>query len=252
MIKKITIIGSGNIANQMGFALYNAGIKIQQIFSRNQKTGTELANKLNTVLINDISKIEKSDLILICINDDNIKQLTDKLPDYPMVHTSGNTSINIFYNKKNSGVIYPVQTIKKEYKINFKTIPICIEANNIIFQQKLISLCKLLSNKIMLISSKKRKKIHLSAVIASNFSNFCYTMSNTILKENNINFDILHDLINQTAKNSTIRDPKLNQTGPAIRNDKKTINEHLKSINNVHYKKLYKLLSKNILKEHEK
>ena len=169
-----------------------------------------------------------------------------------MVHTSGNTSINIFDNKKNSGVIYPVQTIKKEHKINFKTIPICVEANNTVFQKKLIIFCKLLSNKIMLISSEKRKKIHLSAVIASNFSNFCYTMSNTILNENNINFDILHDLINQTAKNSTIRDPKLNQTGPAIRNDQKTINEHLKSINNVHYKKLYKLLSKNILKEHEK
>ncbi|MBJ04725.1 MAG: hypothetical protein CMP65_02330 [Flavobacteriales bacterium] len=252
MIKKITIIGSGNIAHHLGVKLFNSGINIHQVLARNKKSGLKLASKINSIFINDIKKIEVSELILICVNDDNIYKIANQLPDIPVVHTSGNTSIEVFKNKKNSGVIYPVQTIRKNQRVNFKKIPICVEANNDLFQSKIINLCKLLSDKILVTSSEKRKKIHLSAVIASNFSNFCYTMSYNILKDNKINFDILHNLIIQTAKNCKLREPKLNQTGPAIRKDKTTIREHLASINDIHYKKIYKLLSENILKEHEK
>jgi len=43
--------------------------------------------------------------------------------------------------------------------------------------------------------------------------------------------------------------PPLNaQTGPAKRNDTETINKHINQIENTDYKKVYSLLSKQILK----
>ena len=252
MIKKITIIGSGNIANQLGCAFFKKGIQIQQVLARNVVTGKKLANNLNSQLITDIKKINISDLIIICVNDDNIKKIVQKLPNYPMVHTSGNTSINVFKGKQHYGVIYPIQSIKKETKINFQKIPICIEANSNLLKEKIRVLSNKLSNQILIVNSKKRKYIHLSAVLASNFSNYCYIMAYNILQQQELTFDILKPLIEHTAKNSTIRNPKLNQTGPAIRDDKETMKIHLRMLKNKNYKKIYKLLSHNILKEYEK
>ena len=252
MIKKITIIGSGNIANQLGRGFFKKGIQIQQVLARNVVTGKKLANNLNSQLITDIKKINISDLIIICVNDDNIKKIVQKLPNYPMVHTSGNTSINVFKGKQHYGVIYPIQSIKKETKINFQKIPICIEANSNLLKEKIRVLSNKLSNQILIVNSKKRKYIHLSAVLASNFSNYCYIMAYNILQQQELTFDILKPLIEHTAKNSTIRNPKLNQTGPAIRDDKETMKIHLRMLKNKNYKKIYKLLSHNILKEYEK
>ena len=45
MIKKITIIGSGNVATQLSLAFKNANIKIVQIISRNIRSGSKLAKK---------------------------------------------------------------------------------------------------------------------------------------------------------------------------------------------------------------
>ena len=65
-------------------------------------------------------------------------------------------------------------------------------------------------------------------------------------------FSLLKPLIIYTAEKTLYQEPKLNQTGPAKRGDKKTIKEHLEILDNKNYKKIYKLLSKNILKEYEK
>jgi len=252
MIKKITIIGSGNIANQLGDALLKIGIQIQQVLARNVVSGTKLANKLNSQLITDFKKIKISDLIIICVNDDSIKKIVPKLPNHPMAHTSGNTSIDVFQGKQHYGVIYPIQSIKKETKINFQKIPICIEANNNLLKQKIRTLSNKLSHHVLIVNSEQRKYIHLSAVLASNFSNYCYIMAYNILQTQGLTLDILKPLIEHTAKNSTTRNPKLNQTGPAIRDDKETMQTHLNMLKNENYKKMYKLLSHNILKEYEK
>ena len=94
--------------------------------------------------------------------------------------------------------------------------------------------------------------MHLAAVIASNFSNFCYLIAKKHLDNYQINFSLLAPLIKETANNITKSDPIINQTGPAKRGDKKTINKHIEMIKNKNYKKIYKLLSQNILEEYEK
>ena len=136
-------------------------------------------------------------------------------------------------------------------EVDFRNIPICIEANSPILEKKLLNLSKQISNNVIVLNSSKRKHLHLAAVIASNFSNYCYSISKNILDNENINFDLLNPLIQYTAQKNLNKNPLKNQTGPAKRGDKNTIKEHLSLLIDKNHKKIYKLLSQNILKEHE-
>ena len=186
--------------------------------------------------------------MILCIKDDAIKNILTKINTENIIHTSGTLHINIFQKKfKNYGIIYPLQTFNKNIKTNFSDVPICIEANNIKFQKKLITFSNKISNKVYEINSSQRKKVHLAAVFACNFSNHMYAIAEEILKEENIDKSILLPLIKETAKKVEKKNAKEVQTGPAIRKDTETIKEHLHSLNNLSYKKIYKLISSNIL-----
>ena len=252
MIKKIVIIGSGNVATQFALAFQRVNIKIEQIISRNLKSGEFLANKINSLFSSKLKDLVKSDLIIICVNDDNIDSIVDELPDLPMIHTSGSTSIKIFKNRKNVGVIYPLQTLSTTIDTDFTTTPICVEGNNTFFEHELFILSQRISNKVFYINSDQRQNLHLSAVIASNFSNFCYLIAKKQLESKNIDFELIKPLILETAQKIIHTDPKIAQTGPAKRGDKKIIQKHLSILKDDNYKKIYKLLSNNILNEYGK
>ena len=252
MVKKISIIGSGNVATQLAFAFIKASISIKQIISKNLKSGQLLAKKTNSLFNNDIKNLLKTDLIIICINDDSITNVINSLPDIPIVHTSGTTDISSFKKKKNIGVLYPIQSLNQELIADFHKIPICIEANTKSFQKKITSLAKKISQKVVYLNSTQRIHLHVSAVIASNFSNFCYIMAKKNLDNYNLDFSLLKPLIQETTRKTIHRDPLLNQTGPAKRGDKKIIKKHLTILKDENYKKIYKLLSETILKEYEK
>lgn len=252
MIKSISFIGSGNVATQFALSFHSVGIKIINIFSRNKITGKQLARKVNANYTNEIKNIKECDLIMICVNDDSIKKIANILPNVLMIHTSGCTSLDVFVNKNNFGVIYPVQTLTKDIKVNFKKIPICIEANNKITEKKLNKLLSKVSGCINIMNSKNRKILHLAAVISCNFSNYCYLIAQNILEEQNIDFNLLNHLIKHTADKNTKSKAYENLTGPARRGDLMTIQNHIDLINDKKYKKIYKLLSDSILNEYKK
>tara|TARA_B100001250_G_scaffold404679_1_gene421020 strand:- start:899 stop:1657 length:759 start_codon:yes stop_codon:yes gene_type:complete len=252
MIKKISFIGSGNVATHLALAFQKSNIKIIQIVSRNEKSGKLLAKHTNSLFTSNIQNLLKTDLIITCVNDDNIASIVKQIPNIPIVHTSGNNSITVFTNKLNYGVLYPLQTLNKEISIDFKNIPLCVEGNNANFEKDILKLGQKISNKVYYVNSENRKHLHLSAVIASNFSNFCYLIAKKQLDSKNLKFDLLKPLILETAQKIINTDPTLTQTGPAKRGDKKVIKQHLEILKDDNYKKIYKLLSQNILKEYGK
>ena len=243
MIKTISFIGSGNVATQFALAFKSVGFQINYIHSRNKVTGEQLAKKVKATFIESISNLKKCDLIMICIHDDNIKDVIHLLPNTLIIHTSGSTSLEVFTKKKNYGVIYPLQSLSKNTHVDFTHVPICIEANNKSTEDKLIDLCSKISKKTNILNSHNRKILHLAAVISCNFSNFCYLMAHNILQENNIDVNLLKPLISYTAEKNTEKEPYSNQTGPARRGDSNTIKSHLSMLKNEKYKKIYKLLS---------
>ena len=119
------------------------------------------------------------------------------------------------------------------------------------FENQLFKIAKILSNNVVKMNSKQRRKLHIAAVFACNFSNHMYSIANELLEKNDIDFKILLPLIKKTITNLEKKKPKEVQTGPAKRNDKVIIREHIDTIKEKEIKELYQKISANIIKFHE-
>ena len=253
MIKTITIIGAGNLATHLGRALLHKGFEINQVYSYAKDNAFELANELNAMPCDEIKFIsDESDLYLVCIKDDKIQQVVNELSFKKkiVVHSSGSIPMDVLNQFANYGILYPLQTFSKEKEVIMENVPFCIEANNERTKKSLMDLAKVLSNNVQEINSEQRKMIHLAAVFACNFSNHMYTISEDILKQNNLDFNLLKPLILETAKKIQDNSPATVQTGPAKRNDKEVIENHVKQLeNNSVYQDIYKLITETIIKD---
>lgn len=115
------------------------------------------------------------------------------------------------------GVLYPLQTFTKKRDLDFKEIPLCIEASNPEVLEVLRGLTRLLSVRVEEISSEKRKTLHLAAVFANNFVNHLYGIAGQILEQEGLDFSLLRPLIFETAHKVMLMTPENAQTGPARR-----------------------------------
>ena len=241
-IKKILLVGSGNVATQLGINLKRNNYIIKQVFSRSIENAKDLAKKVDADYTNKPENIVATDLTIIAVSDDSIKDVLDFLPDVPTVHTSGHTNINILKNSFTSyGVIYPLQSFKKNIELNFTNIPFLIEANTKEFENNLIEFCSCLSVNTIRVNSSERKKIHLAAVYACNFSNHMQVIAKEIMDDAKINYELLIPLIKKTFSNLEL-DPKMKQTGPAIRKDFNILDNHINLIKKDEQKEIYKFL----------
>lgn len=252
---KVVIIGAGNVANHLGLQLsYIKSVSIVQIMSKTVLSAKLLADKIDCCYSNNLNELKEADLYLLCVGDDKIKEIANhkKLAKRTLVHTSGSTSIEVLQsNTDNYGVIYPLQTFNKDRDINFSSIPIFIEASSKEVLKKLKFLAANISTNIYEIKSKQRLILHIAAVFANNFTNHLFHITNEILSEENIKFDVLLPLLQQTFENAKTNSPQKNQTGPAVRNDIKTIEKHISILgqSNPEYAEIYNVLTKSIQKQ---
>lgn len=245
---KVTIIGSGNVAQHLISAFTNAeNIEICQVFARNPETIFHLINP--NKIVSDFDELLEADLFLIAVSDNAIAEVSSKIPfkNKLVAHTSGNFGIDDLDSKNRKAVFYPLQTFSKNKPVDFQEIPICLETQTESDYQILEEIAKTISNKTFKINSEQRKSLHVSAVFVSNFVNHLYQIGNEICNENQVDFEILKPLIQETANKILSLSPIEAQTGPAKRNDNQTINSHLQFLSNENQKEIYKLLTKSII-----
>ena len=222
----VVILGSGNVASQLIQAFLKIDtINLKQVYTRNQEDINTLKDSINTT--NDISLLKQADVTIIAVSDDAISSISSHIKNSFVVHTSGSVDMKSLNNIGRKGVFYPLQSFSKKKKVDFKNIPICLESETSEDLLKLEKLVSLLQSKSYILSSHQRKKIHVAAVFANNFSNHMYTIANEICEKYNIPFDILHPLIEETSNKIKNLTPEKAQTGPAKRNDAETIENHL-------------------------
>jgi len=255
VIKKITIIGSGNVATILSKVFVNKGFSINQVFSKSKINAEILIEKLaanqQIKITDNIAEIDDtSDIYIVCVKDDAIATVVNQIlfKDKLIVHTSGSVDITVFNGFNQFGVFYPLQTFSKDKDTDVANVPFCIEGNTNQTTQLLIDLASSISKKVYEINSEQRKTLHLAAVFACNFTNYMYSIAEEITTKNNINFEVLKPLIQETAKKIEVQSPKEAQTGPAKRKDQQTINKHLAMLENNPNKELYKLITELIQK----
>ena len=249
-INRISIIGAGNLATNLAIAFQTNGIEIVDIVSKNNGSAKKLANRVNAYHRETVGQIDTTtELLIIAVTDDSILNVLTDLTTtkIPIVHTSGATSIDIFKESKfkEFGVFYPVQSFDKEKLTNFSDLPIAIEASHSNLETQLLSLCRGIKGRAIKLNSEDRKVLHIAAVFANNFTTHLLLQSKQILEQRSLNIDLLQPLITKTFSDLSL----LKQTGPAAREDKQIIEEHLSFLRGDENKAdLYKILTNSIIK----
>jgi len=250
----IVIIGSGNVAAVLGRKFKAAGHTILQIYSRNAAAASELAYEWDTESTNYKTTINKNaDVYIIAVSDDAIDDVTAdlKLPGKIVVHTAASVPKEVLKNvTTHYGVFYPLQSLRKEMK-SLPDTPIFYDGSDELTKRKLESLAKsILREKVTEAGDEARLKLHIAAVVVSNFTNHLYALAETFCRKEGLDFRQLLPLIEETALRIKDVSPTEAQTGPAARHDKETIQKHLELLkDHPQLKNIYLLLTESIQQE---
>ncbi|MBS1657386.1 MAG: DUF2520 domain-containing protein [Chitinophagales bacterium] len=249
---KIAILGAGNVGYQLTWHLNNNGHRIVQVYSRHLPAAKWVGNLMDIPFTSDINQLATdADLYFIAVNDDSVPEVARqlRLGDKVVAHTSGAVPMNILEGvSSNYGIFYPLQTLSRNISVDFSVIPICMNGVNDYTRQMLQDVASSLTRKVVIVDDEKRLAIHVAAVIANNFTNHLFSISQIILERNGLSFEILKPLINETVRKIQNHEPLNVQTGPAIRGDEETIRKHLGFLqNDERFKEIYRLMSNSIL-----
>lgn len=252
---RVSFIGSGNVATHLANACVQAGITVIDIYSPTHGNAEILAKQCKARAILNISDLDTNiDLLLISVPDDALSNISKQITSLPcpVVHTAGSVSIDVLKSDEHAyGVLYPLQTFSKSKEINIEKVPFFIESSTEQLEATLINLLDKLNAGYTLANSEQRMHLHIAAVFACNFTNYMYQLAHTLCKEQNLSFEALIPLIQETAEKIKNLSPKEAQTGPAKRADDNTMQKHLKALEqDAAMHELYKLISEGIRKNH--
>lgn len=253
MIQKVVIIGAGNVATHLSKAIKNAGFEILQVASRTEESARELGTLIDVPFTYSAAELnQEADLYIVSVKDDAIVNAltTFTLPENALVvHTAGSVSMEILKDfSSNIGILYPLQTFSKKKDVNFKEIPVYIEANTQDNSNKLLQFASRFSDRAKEVNSENRAHVHLAAVFACNFTNNLYSIASDILEKAGLSFDDMLPLISETTEKIKVLHPRKAQTGPAIRRDSKVIEKQLNALTG-REKEIYKLITESIQDE---
>lgn len=247
---QVVIIGSGNVAFHMAKAFVLNGIPLVQIFGRNSEELKKIAEELNVPYSTE--HLAEADVYFICVSDNSIEDVSKIIDkkDCLVAHTSGSLPKEILAGEYRKSSFYPLQTFSKSKALDYKKIPFFIEAESEADKELLFELANKVSENVMESSHEKRKYIHLTAVFACNFVNHLFSKAKEISDSQEIPFDYFLPLIDETVQKIHEIEPKLAQTGPAVRNDVRVLQLHEQLLKDESLE-IYKTLNHSIKKMYE-
>lgn len=252
-LKSAVIIGSGNLAEALARAIAASDLELRQLYARNEARGRAIAALTGTETASRPEELcTTADLYLIAVSDSAVGEVARTLPipsGAVVAHTAGSVSLEALpeqYSRR--AVFYPMQTFTKGRAVDFRAIPIFVEAADAALQADVEAFARHLSQTVLQADSARRAKVHLAAVFACNFANRMYALGDRIVRSAGLDFNILKPLVAETAaKACDATSPADVQTGPAARHDATTIERHAALLaDDPELLELYQQISKNI------
>jgi predicted short-subunit dehydrogenase-like oxidoreductase (DUF2520 family) len=227
---RTVIIGSGNTATVLGKKFLLSGHEVMQVVGRSHQPVAELAAILKCGWTTDLLKINRdADIYIMAIADDAIAGVAGglDLDKKLVVHTAGSVPKDVLQPcSRNYGILYPLQSLRKEIE-TVPEIPFLVDGNTPDDLAVIGEFAATLSPMVKKTDDEQRLKIHLAAVMVSNFTNHLYTLADQYCRQEGLDFNMLHPLISDIAERIKYFEPATVQTGPAVRHDTHTINKHL-------------------------
>lgn len=220
----VHIIGAGRVGTCLYRSLMNAGF-----------TDVKLVKREDALPL-------QSHLIAICTPDQQIKSVADKLAEQlenpeeiTVFHCSGSLSAGILESLHQVGATvgcyHPLKAVSPATKQFYPEDWFDIEGDDSALHI-MEELAKLMEVRTLRVTEQQKKKLHVSAVVASNY---LVTLKKIALEiyqpEEDQKGDlsaILHQLMSSTLDNLSELNPVEALTGPISRGDAATIQEHVK------------------------
>lgn len=252
---EIVIVGTGNIAHCFGHLLKLHGHQIKQIVSRNRQHAEELGEMLHAPFTDDLLDINmEADMYLLAVSDAAIAELNEqlRLGRRMVAHTAGAVPLSAISRiSTHTGVIYPLQSIRKEIK-TYPPIPIMLEASSDEVLRRLQALAQSIASRIEVVNSHQRLQYHFTAVLCNNFTNHLIAQAKSFCEKEQLDFTLLQPIIKETFDRLEKYPPESVQTGPALRRDEVTMDLHRSLLADNEYLQLvYQVMSDSISQFHQ-
>jgi predicted short-subunit dehydrogenase-like oxidoreductase (DUF2520 family) len=228
----IVLIGSGNVATVLGRKIKAAGHNVIQVVSRKPENAQILANELGCASAGLTGVVKNAAIYIISIADSALHNFHTQmsLGNQLVVHTAGSVSKDVLQHISSAyGVLYPLQSMRMEMPV-LPNIPICIDGNDSRSLGLIKEFATSIADSVTHCSDDERLKLHVGAVVVSNFTNHLYAQAQDFCEKEGVEFKQLQPLIEETARRMQLVSPRDLQTGPAIRNDVFTLDRHLKAL----------------------
>ena len=255
MIRRIVLIGSGNVAEALARALTAApALQLVQLWARNTVRAAAVADPLGVPRASDPAALDRSaDLYLLAVSDRAVGEVAAALPIPPeavVAHTAGSVPLDALAAYPRRAICYPFQSFTAGRPVDWRQVPLFLECADERLWPELEAFARTLSDTVCRADSAQRGVIHLAGVFANNFTNRLYGLAAEVLQRAGLPYDVLKPLIAETAaKAVAAADPADVQTGPAVRNDRGTIERHLQLLaDRPDEQQLYEQLSQAIWK----
>ena len=248
---RVSIIGAGNVGSHIAKKLHELNHDVVQVWSRSLEAAELVANEVSAEAIDEFASVDGGvALIIIAVPDDHIATVSERLNDVSalVAHTSGSVPSTVLSKHKRHGVFYPMQTFKKAGDVQWKSLPVFLFANSDNDISFLQSLGEETGSAVSVLDDQQRAALHVAAVFANNYTNHMLVIAEKLMRENNLDFNLLKPLIERTFDNDAL--PSAAQTGPAQRGDEQTLERQLDFLQNAkRYQAIYAMMASSIMEE---
>lgn len=252
---QINLVGAGNVAWHLSNALANTDYAIKQIYSRTLDKAQRLANTFGYEAVKQLTDFDEVEAIILAVDDNQIEQVANELPNpfnAVVMHTSGSVSIDALQTHQHAAVFWMIESLTAGKKINYSQIPIIVHYSDVRANNLVNELARTISSKVHILADTERRKLHLAAVMANNFTNHLFGLIKQYAQQNKLDFNLLKPIIDSTIHNAVDGDPLQLQTGPARRRDHKTLQAHANLLaDNKSIASIYEALSNSIQQTHK-
>ena len=234
---RIGLFGAGRVASALAPALAAAGHRLVFVASRTPGPAQTLAASLPgcQALPQEaaLATPPAADVYLLAVPDAAVPGVL-AAGQWPagalLAHVAGALPLAVFAAQPQvrGGVLYPLQTFSPGRAIDWPGVPLFVEGADPAAEATLLALARSLSQRVALLDSSQRLRLHLGAVWASNFTNHLLGVAHALLAEASLPFELLHPLVRETVDKALAARPSpyAVQTGPALRHDAPTLAAH--------------------------
>lgn len=249
------IIGAGNAAWHLAGALRGKA-RILTVCSRTSERAAEVAGRAggcrHTDSLADIPV--DADFYIIAVADDAISAVAAAMPAVTGVvaHTSGSVPASTLSGVacRGYGSFYPLQTMTRGRELDMSHVPFFIEGSDDATASALRGLASRISDSVHNADSGVRARLHLAAVVASNFGNALLAEAGRILADGQLPLSVLRPLMEETMAKAFDHGPLAAQTGPARRGDRAVMDRQQQALPPA-VADIYRLMS-NLIQDQQK